>query len=107
MKKRSLFLALPMVAALALSACGGGGDAGRPTADELQKVMADQLGDLGGAEIPEDQLACIAQGFVDSDISDEVLRKMVDEENYTPTADEQSAITDASTTIATDCITAG
>ena len=106
MKKRSLFLALPLVAALALSACGGGGS-GRPSVDELEKVMTEQLGSLEGVDLPEGTLECAAKAFVDSDISDELLRKLVDTPDFTPTAEETAELTPVNEAIATECFDLG
>lgn len=65
---------LGALAALALLAgCGGDDEAGRPTVDEVAAALPDQ--GLG-----EEQIACLATSFVDSDISDGGLREIVDSE---------------------------
>ncbi len=49
---------------------GGGGD--RPSVDELSEKLAST------GQITDDQADCIARAFVDSDISDEGLRTLLD-----------------------------
>ncbi|HEU5151237.1 MAG TPA: hypothetical protein VFU19_12110 [Iamia sp.] len=74
--RRTPLLAGIATVALLLAGCGdddgGGGDAeGRPTAEEVAEALP-----VGSMD--EEQLACLAQAFVDSDISDEGLRSIVD-----------------------------
>lgn len=86
MSKRRVFLVLPVAAALALSACGGGDVGGdddggggieRPSVDEVVAVMTEGSAELA-EPIPAEQLDCVAEFLVESDLDDETLRAMVD-----------------------------
>ncbi|PWD49529.1 hypothetical protein C8046_01130 [Serinibacter arcticus] len=107
MSKRNIFLVLPMAAALALSACGGGsGGAERPSADEIADVFTSGAEELGGVALPEEQATCIAEALEASDVSDETLRAMVDlDEDYSPSDEETTLFTDTITSAATECVT--
>lgn len=108
MSKRTLFLALPIAAAMVLSACGGGSSADRPSAEELSEVFTSGAEELGGVELPQEQADCIAEALVDSDVSDETLRAMADlNEDYDASQDEQDLLMEAVTDAATECVTAG
>ncbi|MFD2757468.1 hypothetical protein [Gulosibacter faecalis] len=131
MKLRRLAV-VPMIgAALALTACSGAAepdarpDAGgpaelpildefierltapwRPTADELKNAISEQVGDsVPGLDDSQqdDFFTCVAQGMVDSDISDETLNKVLNDEQGT--SEEQSEVTEVVTEISTDCAT--
>jgi hypothetical protein len=94
MSKRTLFLALPVAAAMVLSACGGSA-AERPSADEIADVLTEGTEELGGVAVPQEQADCIADVFVNSDLSDEALRAMVEgDEDYEATDEDQAALTD-------------
>lgn len=67
---------LAILATTTLAACG---DGGRPSVDEVSAAL--QKGDDA---ITEEKVAdCMAKVFVDSDLSDETLRKAVEDENMT------------------------
>ncbi len=85
------------------TACGGGG---RPSADELADSMKDNAGDVFGSDVPEDSVDwdCFAKLYVDSDMSDEALRAMADnDEDYDLSDDDQEAF-DEATGKATECV---
>jgi hypothetical protein len=96
---------VPMIgAALALTACSGAAE--RPTADELKDAMIEQVGDSvpGLDDAQQDEFfTCVAQGMVDSDISDETLNKVLNDEQGT--SEEQNEVTEVVTEISTDCAT--
>jgi hypothetical protein len=70
--RRRTRLAVGTVAlALLVAACGDDDDRGRPTVGELAPQLA-------GGDVSEDQADCLARAFVDSDISDEGLRAIVE-----------------------------
>ena len=67
-----------LAVALLLAGCSddeggseGGGGGGRPTVDEL-------AGALDSASLDDTQLECLAQAFVDSEMTDEGLQAIVD-----------------------------
>ena len=88
-----------------LAACSddsGGG--GRPSAAELEEVMSEEGGlesDDGG-EIDK-MVACIAEGMVDSDIPDDVLRAMVEGDEDAVSDDEMADSEATVEKITTDC----
>jgi hypothetical protein len=69
--KKSLTAAF-LVAALSLSACGGGDD--RPSKDELVKVLTDN-------DMSKKQAECAADAVLDSDLSDEALKALADQDD--------------------------
>jgi hypothetical protein len=80
MSRHATTLVAPVLAALALLLAGcsddggseGEGDSrGRPTVEEMAAVL-----DTGGLD--ETQLDCLAQAFVDSEMSDQSLQAIVD-----------------------------
>lgn len=87
------------------TACGG--DDGRPSADEISSAMQDNAEEfLGSADIPDDAIDwdCFGQAYYDSDVSDETLRAMVDQdEDYDPSDDDQAALVDVASS-STDCV---
>lgn len=80
--KKSLTAVL-VVAALSLSACGGGSD--RPSKDELTKVLVEN-------ELSKKQAECAADAILDSDLSDEALKAMAEQdEDYKPSKADTKA----------------
>lgn len=57
---------------LLLSACSGGGSSDRPTSDELADAIRSGNSGLG---VSEDKAECVAKVLVDSDLSDDALRR--------------------------------
>ena len=106
MSKRTIFLALPIAAAMALSACGGGGgSAERPSAEELSDIFTSGAEEMGGVQIPQEQADCLADALVESDVSDETLRAMADlEQDYDPSQEEQDLLTEAITDSGMECM---
>jgi hypothetical protein len=98
MKKK--LVAVAALAAVSLTACGGGG---RPSQDEISKAMKEQISKMsGGAALTDDQLDCFAKALEESDLSDDTLNKMVDGKDGS--SDETSQATEVMTSAATDCI---
>ena len=78
--KKSLTAAL-IVAALSLSACGGG-DEGRPAKADVKKSLTSKDSVFGNT-IPPEAADCVAGVLVDSDLSDKTLNAMVEgDEDY-------------------------
>lgn len=106
---KSALAAVPVALMFLLSACGGdGGGGSRPSADEIAKSLTsdnsvfgtDQLGDLAGEGID-----CVAKALADSDLSNEALRAIVDQDKDFKGDDEDTeALKDASTAMM-KCVT--
>ena len=97
---------LAATAALALLATGCGGDGGRPSVDELSESI--QSGDLVGSDVDEKVADCIAEAFHDSDLSDEALQAIVDQdEDYDPSEEDRDALDSVSSESLRDCVTEG
>lgn len=99
MSARRILFAVPLLA-LALAACSGG-DA-RPTADELADTLASS-GLAAGEDVDADLIRCWATGMVDSDLPDDLLRKLADNAEYQPSDEETAEITEVMTSVATTC----
>lgn len=97
-------IVVPVVCALALSACGG---AERPTADELSKSIKDgkagEVFDIPSA-VPDEAVDCIAKGLVDSDVSDEALANLMEGKDTTSEAADQDVMKELSDDIQ-KCVT--
>ena len=86
------------VLALALSACGGGGG-GRPSTDDIAKALKDQDNPagktIGGADLSDDIVDCVAKAFHDSDLSDDALQAIVDgDEDFEGNKEDQKIVDD-------------
>lgn len=98
-------LAATAVIALVATGCGGD-DGGRPSVDEISDTI--QNGDVLGSDIDSDVADCIAEAFHDSDLSDDALQAIVDEdEDYEPSSEDQDALSTVSTSAVTDCVAEG
>ena len=91
---------MKIVAALAvlmlLAGCGLLGD--RPSEDEIADALRDPTKEVSIAGITRDDevIHCIAQVLHDSDVSDEALRAVVDDDpSVTLTEDDVQALADA------------
>ena len=91
--KKSLTAAF-IVAALSLTACGGGDGDGRPTKAEVKKSLT-SADSVFGTTIPKEAADCVAGVLVDSDLSDKTLNAMVKgDKDYKGTDDDKKALTD-------------
>lgn len=87
-------LGIALAASVVLLA-GCGGDAERPSVDEISSVLQEG-GDFGGQEVsfPEEQADCVAKIFHESDISDEGLNAMIEkDEDYEASEEDEAALT--------------
>lgn len=92
MTKRLAVLAATSILAVT-AACGGGGD--RPSADEVSEAL--QKNEVAGSEVPKESADCVAEAFVESDLSDEALQAIVDgEEDYDASSEDEKAVADVS-----------
>ena len=68
-------------------------DGDRPSADELANSITSGAATQQFGNIPDDAAQCVAEAFVDSDLSDEALQAMVDQDaGYTPSAADRKAL---------------
>lgn len=95
-----ILMALPIAAvAFSLAACAGsagpGGDGSdRPSADELSTGITTILEDGGqGGILTEEQIDCIADEFVDSEVSDEDLKNMAGGEDLQTSEEAKTLVT--------------
>lgn len=100
-----LLLALPVAAvAFSLAACSGG--ATRPTVDELSSGIGQIFEDNGqGGVLTDDQLDCIAEAFLDSDVSDEDLSNLADGKDLQTSEDAKSLVTETMVEASSSCVT--
>ena len=104
--KRTLSaLAASSALLLTLGACGGG-DGGRPSVDDISESLQDS--DIMGGEVDAKVADCVAEAFHDSDLSDEALQAIVDQdEDYEPSDDDEKAIESVQSDEMTECVTEG
>lgn len=96
------------VAALAftLSACGGGGG-GRPSTDQIADSLKGEDSALGSVTTGASDavIDCIAEELHDSDLSDEALQALVDnDDDYDGSDDDKKAVEDIQDDLV-DCAT--
>lgn len=97
--KKSL-TAVAIVAALSLSACGGGDD--RPSKEDLSKTLSDKK---NGAGLTKKQADCVAEAMLDSKISEKGLKAIAEgDKDFKPSAADKKAQT-AVTEDITKCVT--
>lgn len=96
-----ILMALPIAAlAVSLAACagsagpGGGGDSDRPSTDELSAGITTILEDAGqGGILTEEQVDCISDEFLDSEVSDEDLKNMAGGEDLQTSEEAKTLVT--------------
>lgn len=92
-----------IVAALALSACGGDGG-GRPTSDEVSKSLTGK-DSVFGSSIPGSAADCVADALVKSKLSDKTLNAIVKgDKDYDGNEDDKKALTSLTADF-TKCVT--
>jgi len=100
---------LPGLAALTVVASmltGCGGDGGRPSVDEISDSIQDGDGVFGGGDVDDKTADCLAKAFHDSDLSDDALQAIVDQdEDYEPSDDDEKAAESLSGEAMGECIT--
>ncbi|MBC7277741.1 hypothetical protein [Nocardioides sp.] len=78
--RRSAIAAALLITMLSLTGCGAGdGSKGgdRPSVDDIEAQIAKTSGD----QVTEDQSACLAKTYYESDLSDEAVRLLVEAED--------------------------
>ncbi|RYB94089.1 hypothetical protein EUA93_06840 [Nocardioides oleivorans] len=96
-------IAASLMALTLLTGCGGDGG-GRPSVDELSTAFQDEdnVMNLG---LTETQADCVAEAFHDSDVSDETLQAIVDnDEDYEGGDDDEKALESISTDSIATCM---
>ena len=95
-----ILMTLPIAAlAISLAACAGGpgggsGGSDRPSADELSTGITTILEDAGqGGVLTEEQVDCIADEFLDSEVSDQDLKNMADGEDLQTSQEAKDLVT--------------
>lgn len=74
LRRFAALLVVPAALTVTLTACGGGG---RPSVDDLTQKLVD----IGDGKLTHDQAECAAKVYVDSDLSDDVLKKIMKVKN--------------------------
>ena len=90
---KKTLVALTAVTAMALTACGGGSD--RPSKDELVEALKNEDNVVGSSlqSLDDEQLDCVAETMLDSDMSDDTLQAIVDnDEDYEGSDKEEKAL---------------
>ena len=86
--KKSL-TAVAIVAALSLTACGGGSD--RPSKEELSKELA-KKDNVFDTKFTKKQADCIAEAIVDSKLSDKAVKALTEQdEDFKPSSADNKA----------------
>lgn len=86
--KKSL-TAVAIVAALSLTACGGGSD--RPSKEDLSKELS-KKDNAFDTKFTKKQADCIAKAIVDSKLSDKAVKALKEQDNkFKPTAADNKA----------------
>lgn len=89
-----VLLALPIAAvAFSLAACSGGSE--RPSTGELSDGISTILEDAGqGGILTDDQLECVAEAFLDSDVSDQDLANLAAGKDEQTTEEAKTLVTE-------------
>lgn len=83
------------------TACGGGG---RPSVDELSEALQSD-DNVMGIGLEADQADCVAEAFHDSDLSDDTLQAIVDQdEDYEGSDEDRDAMESISTDSMAECM---
>lgn len=72
--------AVSVISVFILAACGGGdrsSDGDRPSVEDIEGVIATS----SGGQVTEEQAACLAKTYYESDLSDEAVRLLVEAED--------------------------
>ena len=85
--RRSAIAAAGLLTAFLLTACGGGESSGggdRPSAEDIQGQITQSSRD----QVTEEQAACLAKTYYESDLSDEAVRLLVEAEDVSTISPE-------------------
>lgn len=100
-----LLLALPIAAvAFSLAACSGGAE--RPTSAELSDGIKQIFEEGGiGDSFTDEQITCISDLLVESDLSDQDLANIADGKDVQTDQEAYTLMQEEMTTAATECLT--
>jgi len=105
MRARTLASACLLPLAIVLTGCMGDGT--RPSVDEVADSLRDGYQGVGIGMVDERSAECVAEAFVDSDMSDESLRAIADrDQNYEPSSEDAEAMSAAAGSIGL-CVAGG
>ncbi|MFE6649255.1 hypothetical protein ACFVJS_22000 [Nocardioides sp. NPDC057772] len=79
--RRSALAAASLLALFSLAACGGGQDSSRGSDRPSVADIEGQIAKSSGDQVTEDQSACLAKTYYESDLSDEAVRLLVEAED--------------------------
>ncbi|NGN93099.1 hypothetical protein G5C66_10170 [Nocardioides sp. KC13] len=86
--RRSALAAASLLTLFSLTACGGGQDSNensdRPSIADIEGQITKSSGD----QVTEDQSACLAKTYYESDLSDEAVRLLVEAEDVSKISPE-------------------
>jgi|EndMetStandDraft_8_1072994.scaffolds.fasta_scaffold343940_2 hypothetical protein len=86
-----MFAAVAALTMFTLSGCSGEGE-GRPSVDDLSDALS-RNDSLFGPSMPGGAVECVAKLFHDSDLSDNALRAILDEDaDYDETDEDSDAL---------------
>lgn len=94
---------------LTLTSCSGSdsGDAGRPSAQEVADVLSSDEG-FDELDISDEQLTCVSEAYVDSDLSDEALQALIDgDDEYVPSEEDETVLSELILGAAGECFLEG
>lgn len=95
--------AVAIVAGLALTSACGGGDAERPTQDQVAKALTGESS-VFGSSIPKESADCFAGVLVKSDLSDGTLNAIVEgDEDYKGSDDDKKALSGLTSKMVSEC----
>ena len=100
-----LLLAVPaIIVAASLTACSGAGAAQRPSTDELSDGLSTIFEEAGQGELfTDDQLDCVADEFLASDVSDQDLANLADGKDVQTCQDAKTLVTETMQNAVTTC----
>lgn len=99
-----ILMALPIAAvAFSLAACAGA--AQRPSADHLSQGIATILEDSGqGGLMTDEQLDCVADYFLDSEVSDQDLANIAEGKDLQTSEESKDLVTATMQDAAVECV---
>jgi len=99
-----ILMTLPIAAvALSLAACAGAAE--RPSADKLSEGIVTILEDSGQGDImTADQIDCVAEYFLDSEVTDQDLANIADGKDLQTSEESKDLVTSTMQDAVVECI---